>query len=594
MGMDIKSTNFQGPVVRPEDQGEVDAAHDEKSGTQVASAPADAQSIPNTARAMKQAGTETKGSMNTSERFLQQALVHQLAKKISGNESQETRNAIPLLRTPLKSADSQPQGASGPAIAQNAGDPTAATRKEAQALMDKGNKLLQEHRYNEAVEVFREGFRTYPDEKFILNEAAALLDGGRYAEADLAYQRYLSDPNAPRADEAKAAQARARAHMGGHETNITDASESRRLYDAGAAAYKEGRYEEALAAFEGAYEHNPAPEFKYNQAACLEKLGRPYAAADRFEQYLAEKPKADDAGKVKNHIDKLRAAADQGPITASGLAGGQEWNSRGLRLLNAHRYDEAAAAFQEGFRTYPDSKLILNEAAALLDGGRYAEADLTYQRYLSDPDAPRADEAKAAQARARAHMGGAEATATGVAESQRLFEQGTDLYKAGKYQEALQAFDRAYAKNPLGILRYNQAACLDKLGKRELAAQRYEAYLSETPDAPDAAKVRTHITKLHADALKAAQSAFDRGQTAYNQGHFKEAAGAFAEAYEQKPFPQFLYNIAAAYDKDGDTMRAVQNYQLYLNMNPNADDADKVRKRIHTLLAATGNDLMQP
>ena len=111
---------------------------------------------------------------------------------------------------------------------------------------------------------------------------------------------------------------------------------------------------------------------------------------------------------------------------------------------------------------------------------------------------------------------------------------------------------------------------------------------------PDAAKVRTHITKLHADALKTAQSAFDRGQAAFNSGRFNEAAGAFAEAYEQKPFPQFLYNMAASYDKAGDTKAAVRNYQLYLSMNPDANDADKVRTRIHTLLKATGDDLMQP
>ena len=183
---------------------------------------------------------------------------------------------------------------------------------------------------------------------------------------------------------------------------------------------------------------------------------------------------------------------------------------------------------------------------------------------------PRADEARKAQERARAHMGGREATITGVAESEKLFAQGNDHYNAGKYGDALQAFERAYQQNPLGALRYNQAAALDKMGKRELAAQRYEAYLKETPDAPDAAKVRTHITKLHADALNAAQSAFDRGQTAYQAGRFNEAASAFAEAYEQKPLPQFLYNQAASYDKAGDTKRAIQNYQLYLSMAPDA------------------------
>ena len=132
------------------------------------------------------------------------------------------------------------------------------------------------------------------------------------------------------------------------------------------------------------------------------------------------------------------------------------------------------------------------------------------------------------------------------------------------------------------------------MGKRELAAQRYEAYLKETPDAPDAAKVKARIDKLRSDALKAAQSAFDRGQAAYNAGRFNEAASAFAEAYEQKPFPQFLYNIGASFHKAGDTKRAVENYQLYLSMFPDAPDADKVRKQIQILLKATGDELMQP
>lgn len=463
---------------------------------------------------------------------------------------------------------------------------TATGQAGGQEWLLRGNRLLFAHKYNEAVKAYDEGFRTFPSEKFMLNKAAALLDGGRYSEAVREYERYLSDPNAPRADEAKAALERAKVGVAKEE--------SRNEYDKGALAYKAGKYQEAFDSFEKAYELNPLPEFKYNMGASLEKLGRPYAAAERYSEYAKEKPNAPDAQKINNKAEKLRAEADKAPITAKGYEGGQEWILRGNRLLMSHKYNEAVNAFEEGFRTYPDRAFILNKAAALLDGGRYAEADLAYQTYLSDPDAPRAKEAREAQERARAHMGGREATSTGVAESQKQFEQGNNFYKEGKYGEALQAFERAYQQNPLGALRYNQAAALDKMGKRELAAQRYEAYLKETPDAPDAAKVKTRIDKLRADALKDAHAAFDRGQAAYNAGDFKKAASAFAEAYEQNPSPQFLYNIGASYDKAGDTQRAVQNYQLYLSMFPNADDADKVRNRIHTLLKASGADLMQP
>jgi len=463
---------------------------------------------------------------------------------------------------------------------------TATGRAGANEWITRGNRLLMAHHYNEAVLAFQEGFRTYPDRAFILNEAAALLDGGRYVEADRAYERYLSEPDAPRADEARAAQERARTH-------IRD-DEARQLFDQGSSAFAAGRYQEALDAFDQAYEKSPLPEFLHNQAACLEKLGRPYAAADRFEAYLAAKPDAKDAAEIRSKVEKLRKDADARPISVTGAAGGQEWMSRGNQLLFAHRYDEAVVAYEEGFRTYPTNAFVLNKASALLDGGRYAEADLEYGRYLSDPDAPRADEARAAQQRARVHMGGREATVTGIAESRTLFDRGTELYKAGKYSDALQAFDRSYALNPRALVRYNQAACLEMMGKRELAAQRYEAYIAEDPRAADVSKVQKQITKLRTDATNAARDAFDRGQEAYLQGNFKAAANAFAEAYEQKPLPQFLYNRAAALDMAGEKKDAVRNYQLYLSTAPKAADADKIRMRIHELLQATGDELMVP
>jgi len=478
--------------------------------------------------------------------------------------------------------------------AQPDGPVTAGGRPAAQEWMARGIEALMAHRYDVAIAAFHEGFRAWPDSAFILNEAAALRDSGRFAEADLAYQRYLADPNAPRADEAREAQQLTRARMGGHEATITGVAESKRLFADGIKEYRAGHYEAALDAFEGAHALNPLAELRYNQAACLDKLGLRSAALASYRSYLAEASELHDAKQVHKRMDTLRAEAEREPITASGRLGGREWMARGLDLLRDHRYDEAVKAFQEGFRTYPDRAFILDEAAALLDGGHYAEADLAYQRYLSDPDAPRADEARDAQQRARAHLGGRAAQITDDAEARRFFDAGQAAFQAGRFGDALQAFDSAYERKPLPELRYNQAACLDKLGLRELAAQRYDAYLKEKPDAADAGKVHQRIATLREQAREAAHGAFDRGQDAFAKGNFREAAAAFAQAYEQLPLPEFLFNQAMALAQGGDRARAVHYFQLYLDMNPGAADADKVRARIDLLQQASGAGLMKP
>jgi tetratricopeptide (TPR) repeat protein len=498
---------------------------------------------------------------------------------------------------------SSPNGSGGgsntkaakPAPAAANATPTAPGAAAAQALMDRGVKLLMQHKYDEALAAFEEGFRTYPDRGFILNEASTLFAAGRYGEATLAYERYLSESDAPRADEARKMLERIRTVTGGIEVTATGIAQSSAVFDAGVKAFNEGRYQDALDAFDRAFELNPVADFKFNQAACLEKLGRPYAAADRYESYASTASgAATDKTKSRDHAESLRAAADKAPITAVGPAGGQEWIARGNRLLFAHKYDEAVAAYQEGFRTYPDRAFILNEGSALLESGRFAEADLAYGRYLSEPDAPRAAEARAAQERARAAMGGREATITGIEQASKYFEQGNEHYKAGRYGEALKAFDRANELNPNPGVRYNQAACLDRLGKREQAVEKYKSYLAIAPHAADAAKVKERIAKLETQMTTVSRAAFDRGQAAYLEGRYRDAATAFGEAYEIKSNPVFLFDRAEALDKAGDTDGAVRAYQQYLNAAPDAADADKVRARIQDIQKATGNELMRP
>jgi tetratricopeptide (TPR) repeat protein len=93
-------------------------------------------------------------------------------------------------------------------------------------------------------------------------------------------------------------------------------------------------------------------------------------------------------------------------------------------------------------------------------------------------------------------------------------------------------------------------------------------------------------------ALKIAQSAFDEGQVAFLSGDFDKAAENFKKAYDARPFPQFLYNIAASYHRkakaksDPDSYdKAVTYYKRYLDEDKQAQDRDKVEKAIEVLEA---------
>lgn len=484
-------------------------------------------------------------------------------------------------------------GATGTAAPTNAADP----RKLAQAYMTHGVEALKARDYRAAIAAFREAYQLFPSPKILMNLGTALLDGGQFAEATVVYEQYLGDPShdPARDGEVRDALQRARSHLDGRTYTADDIAKSKQLMTQGLEAVRSGRFGEALEVFREAHGHNPLPEFLYNQAHCLEKLNAPMSAAQLYREYAEAKPSAGDASQARATAARLSAQGADAPITAVGLAGGMEWMRRGMQLMNAHRYNEAVAAFQEGFRTYPDNRFVLNEAAALADGGRYAEADLAYQRYLSDPDAPRADEAREALQRLRTeHLGGREATITGVAESKRLMEEFGTLYKAGRYGEAFDVLERARSLNPLPILRHDQAVCLTMMGKPELAAQLYRRYLQEAPEAPNADVIERKISQLQGEALQLAQSAFDRGQTAFKEGRTQEAAAAFLESFSHKPLPQSVFNAAASYEKGGDKARAIQYYQQYLNLAPDAADAAKVRDRIEVLHIEAGTQLMKP
>ncbi|MCZ7681037.1 MAG: tetratricopeptide repeat protein [Sandaracinaceae bacterium] len=81
-------------------------------------------------------------------------------------------------------------------------------------------------------------------------------------------------------------------------------------------------------------------------------------------------------------------------------------------------------------------------------------------------------------------------------EARGLFEAGTAAFAAGRYESALDHFERAYELTGLPELLYNIAQSADRLRRDERALEAFRAYLEATPAAEDRAAVEARIAAL--------------------------------------------------------------------------------------------------
>ena len=75
-------------------------------------------------------------------------------------------------------------------------------------------------------------------------------------------------------------------------------------------------------------------------------------------------------------------------------------------------------------------------------------------------------------------------------------------------------------------------------------------------------------TAMDQDTLDKAELAFFDGLTAYRAKKYEEAAEQFKIAYKLVPFRDLLFNVARAYEEQGDRGNAVKYYKLYLDTQP--------------------------
>ena len=167
----------------------------------------------------------------------------------------------------------------------------------------------------------------------------------------------------------------------------TDA-EAQRAFEAGANAYEEGRFREALAAFERSYELSHRPKLLFNIGRAADGDGQAQRAVDAYKAYLLAFPKAENVKFVESRISKMNAVLmEQRPKTASSAPPGTPLNATPfVQQLLKRRYDLEKAVSKGGptEQRPPRVLMAVGAGASVLGGALLAIATGTKgddQRY---------------------------------------------------------------------------------------------------------------------------------------------------------------------------------------------------------------------
>ena len=84
--------------------------------------------------------------------------------------------------------------------------------------------------------------------------------------------------------------------------------------------------------------------------------------------------------------------------------------------------------------------------------------------------------------------------------ARRHFHRGAELYEGERYADAVREFETAKRIKSAPAFEFNIARCRDRLEEWGSAADGYERYLFEVPNAPERDELRARIAELRARA----------------------------------------------------------------------------------------------
>ena len=175
------------------------------------------------------------------------------------------------------------------------------------------------------------------------------------------------------------------------------------------------------------------------------------------------------------------------------------------------------------------------------------------------------------------------ATPNADAESRRLIDDAQDAALQGDHGAARDAFAKAALLVPGNArVAYYLGRELEALVEATLAVREYCRYLALSPAAPDADEVRGRIVRLTPASdlarVSEAQANFRSGVALLQRKQYLAADSTFGTVARQVPSaPEPYFNRALSRAARGDRTAAMQDFEKYLELAPQASDRPELR-----------------
>lgn len=176
---------------------------------------------------------------------------------------------------------------------------------------------------------------------------------------------------------------------------------------------------------------------------------------------------------------------------------------------------------------------------------------------------------------------------------------GNDLYDAGKYEEAIQAYEAILTEMPGAFILYkNIGNCYFQMEDYEKAEEYYLKVLEEDPadheilmsigntyaNRGEEEKALEWYDKIEFEKINDPLVLFNIGSSFYTQSKYEQALKYYKKAVEIKgDFLDALYQLGLAYLTLGNKEEAIEAFNRYLAQDSDSDRAAQVRRFIEYL-----------